>query len=87
VSIALGLPFPLGLGEVGRGGLLPWSWGLNGAFSVVATPLANVIALEWGFERVLLLAAGLYVVSCVTFPRSGRSPAWQDIPAPSRDAV
>ena len=87
VSIALGLPFPLGLGAVGRGGMLPWGWGLNGAFSVVATPLANLIALESGFGRVLLLAAALYVVSYVTFPRSRRSLAWQDIPAPSRDAA
>jgi hypothetical protein len=82
VSLALGLPFPLGLGAVGRGGLLPWSWGLNGAFSVVATPLANVIALESGFTRVLLLAAGLYVLSYLAFPRLRRSLAWQDVPSP-----
>ena len=82
LSVALGLPFPLGLGAVGRGGLLPWAWGLNGAFSVVATPLANVIALQWGFARVLFLAAALYVISYLAFPRLQRSLAWQDIPAP-----
>ncbi len=87
VSLALGLPFPLGLSTVGRGGLLPWSWGLNGAFSVVATPLANLIALQWGFQRVLLLAAGLYLVSFLSFPGLRRSLAWQDIPAPSHDAA
>ena len=52
------------------GGVLPWAWGLNGAFSVVATPLANLIAREAGFSRVLLCAALLYVVALVTFPRS-----------------
>ena len=48
VSLALGLPFPLGLARVGNGGVLPWAWGLNGAFSVVATPLANLVAREAG---------------------------------------
>src|SRR6185437_12161021 len=56
VSLALGVPFPLGLSRAGSGGLLPWAWGLNGAFSVVATPLANLIARELGFSRVLLSA-------------------------------
>ena len=60
VSMALGLPFPLGLSRAGTGGFLPWAWGLNGAFSVVATPLANLIAREAGFSRVLLCAAILY---------------------------
>ena len=31
-----------------HGAVLPWAWGLNGAFSVVATPLANLLAREWG---------------------------------------
>jgi hypothetical protein len=87
ISVALGLPVPLGQSRTGSGGLLPWAWGLNGAFSVVATPLANLIALGWGFKRVLLLAAGLYVVSYLTFPRVHRSLAWQDISAPSRDVA
>ena len=68
VSLALGLPFPLGLSRAGTGGMLPWAWGLNGAFSVVATPLANLIARDAGFSRVLLCAAILYVVALLTFP-------------------
>ena len=83
VSVALGLPFPLGLARTGSGGLLPWAWGLNGAFSVVATPLANLIALEDGFSRVLLSAALLYVLCCISFPSRRESVAWQDISATS----
>jgi len=67
-SLALGLPFPLGLARTGTGGMLPWAWGLNGAFSVVATPLANLIAREQGFFSVLLYAAILYVIALVAFP-------------------
>ena len=76
VSVLLGLPFPLGLSRAGTGGLLPWAWGLNGAFSVVATPLANLIARESGFERVLLCAAILYGVALLSFPMTRRRPAW-----------
>ncbi|MDR3537790.1 MAG: hypothetical protein P4L71_14930, partial [Acetobacteraceae bacterium] len=68
VSLALGLPFPLGLAHTGRCGFLPWAWGLNGAFSVVATPLANLIAREAGFGRVLLCAAVLYGIALISFP-------------------
>ena len=92
VSVALGLPFPLGLARAGAssGALLPWAWALNGAFSVVATPLANLIAVQSGFDRLLVLAAVLYVIVLRRLPsfqkvdRSGslhprtdtRGPSW-----------
>ena len=85
VSVALGLPFPLGLARTG-GGMLPWAWGLNGAFSVVATPLANLIAREAGFSRVLLIAALLYVFALATFPATKASRAWQALATGSRAA-
>jgi hypothetical protein len=86
VSLALGLPFPLGLAHAGSGGFMPWAWALNGAFSVVATPLANVIAREAGFSRVLIGAAILYGVAYIAFPaaRTRKSTKWQDLAAPSR---
>jgi hypothetical protein len=73
-SVALGLPFPLGLSRTGSGGFLPWAWGLNGAFSVVSTPLANLLAIQAGYDRVLLAALVLYVTCVVAFPRLRRSP-------------
>ncbi|MFO1027747.1 MAG: hypothetical protein U1E70_21430 [Acetobacteraceae bacterium] len=76
VSLALGMPFPLGLSRAGTGGFLPWAWGLNGAFSVVATPLANIIAREAGLNWVLLLSAILYAVAAVTFPTLRTRSAW-----------
>jgi hypothetical protein len=85
-SIALGLPFPLGLTRTGSSGLLPWAWGLNGAFSVVATPLANLIAREAGFSRVLLSAGVLYVIALVMFPATRKNRAWHLLSARSRAA-
>ncbi len=82
VSIALGLPFPLGLARAGAsgGGLLPWAWGLNGAFSVVATPLANLLAVQAGFDRVLLVAALFYVIMFLAYPSVRKSVQWQPSP-------
>ncbi len=92
VSVALGLPFPLGLGRLERAagpdapfgsqsgnqsgnqsGALPWAWALNGAFSVVATPLANLIVLEQGHARVFQAAFLLYLVAAASFPRATRT--------------
>jgi hypothetical protein len=83
VSVALGLPFPLGLNQTGSTGFLPWAWGLNGAFSVVATPLANLIAREAGFMWVLFCAAILYCIALITFPAMRKTSVWHEIPAPS----
>ena len=90
VSVALGVPFPLGLGAVTGDGaspaLLPWAWGLNGAFSVLATPLANLVAREVGFSRVLLGGTLLYVLAAATFPLARKSLQWQDLSARSHAA-
>ncbi|MCK8786955.1 hypothetical protein M0638_21515 [Roseomonas sp. NAR14] len=68
-SVALGLPFPLGLARAGgMGGLLPWAWALNGAFSVVSTPLANLLAREAGFDVIILTGILLYALAAATFP-------------------
>ena len=82
VSVMLGLPFPLGLARAGAagGGLLPWAWALNGAFSVVATPLANIIAVQYGFNWVLLIAAVLYVGTAIAYPSARKEPQWQPSP-------
>ena len=72
VSLALGLPFPLGLIAVGDGRALPWAWGLNGAFSVVATPLANLMSRDIGFSSLLIAAAGLYALAFLVLPVAAR---------------
>jgi hypothetical protein len=88
VGVALGLPFPLGLARVAeRPRLLPWAWGLNGAFSVLATPLATLLAREGGYTRVLLAAVVIYAVALASFPRTWRHPAWRDVPNPSPDVA
>ncbi len=72
VSLALGLPFPLGLTQIGDGRMLPWAWGLNGAFSVVATPLAGLMSRDIGFSSLLIAAAGLYTMAFLVLPVGAR---------------
>ena len=76
LALALGMPFPLGLGafEGERAAFLPWAWALNGAFSVIATPLANLMAQAEGLRAPLLVAALLYATVWLTYPARER---WQ----------
>jgi hypothetical protein len=76
VSVAMGLPFPLGLEQEQNKFFLAWAWGLNGAFSVVATPLANLVLRDIGLHAVLAGAIVLYVVAATSFPMSRRQQVW-----------
>ncbi len=62
LAFCMGMPFPLGLARLPRGDV-PWAWGVNGCLSVVSAPLAAIAAVEWGFSRVMLLAALAYAVA------------------------
>jgi len=67
LAVALGMPMALGLGRFsGRNlAVLPWAWAINGAGSVIATPLANLLMVEFGYTVLLGLAFALYVmVAC-----------------------
>ncbi len=76
ISFALGRPFPLGITSLGPfpGPLVPWAWAINGAFSVIATPLANIVSVYAGWSLVLAAALLLYGSTLATFPVR-RSPA------------
>jgi hypothetical protein len=70
LGIALGFPFPLGL-TLFRGKnshFLPWAWALNGSFSVVATPLANLLAVSSGYKLVLFVSLIFYIIVYIAFP-------------------
>ena len=65
LAFAMGLPFPLGLRWFGTrsAALVPWAWGVNGCASVLASPLAMIIAMQWGFVLTAAAAAACYVVA------------------------
>ncbi len=68
-SVPLGFFFPLGLSRLPReSGLIPWAWAMNGAFSVVATPLANLVAVSGGYRLLIFLSLILYGLAFLSFP-------------------
>ncbi len=68
--MGVGLPKGIALLEQQAPGLIPWSWGVNGAASVVASILAALLALSFGFTVVLALGAACYVGAWITAVRS-----------------
>ncbi len=65
LAFVMGMPFPLGLAAVQQSqpGLLPWAWGINGCASVLSAILAIILAIEIGFNGVMLCAVILYVIA------------------------
>jgi hypothetical protein len=44
-----------------------WAWGINGSFSVVASVLAPVLGVNLGLSRVLVISAGIYLLTLPAF--------------------
>ncbi len=67
LGLLMGMPFPLGLAWLNKRGpaLIPWAWAINGSASVVASVLAALLALQWGFGLVLWTGFAFYLVALV----------------------
>ena len=62
LGLALGMAMPIGIRRLA--GLHPagvaWAWGINGVMSVLASVLAIVVAINWGFTAATVLALACY---------------------------
>jgi hypothetical protein len=70
LGFCMGMPFPLGLSTY-RGTtspFIPWAWSVNGALSVVATPLATLLAVSLGYTVVFAASVGLYALAALLAP-------------------
>ena len=67
IAFFMGMPFPSGLEQVKAKAapLAPWAWAINGCASVLAPPLATLLAMSMGFQVVMASAAGLYLIAGV----------------------
>jgi len=67
LGLLLGFPFPLGIRLLGLGGedLIPYAYGLNGAFSVLGSVVALILALTYGFTFNVFIAVALYLLAAV----------------------
>jgi hypothetical protein len=61
----MGQPFPLGLrlAEREKLGIIPWSWGVNGAASVLGSAFALACAIAIGYRLTLFAGVAVYLVA------------------------
>ena len=73
-GVLMGMPLPAGirLMAVTHSELVPWAWGINGAFSVIGATLAVFLAMNWGFSVTLLTGAVVYLLAAVLLRSSYR---------------
>lgn len=67
LGVPMGIPFPSALrlaGEHDEQGV-PLLWGVNGAFSVLGSTLAVVMAMTWGFGWAMTSGVALYLILAV----------------------
>jgi hypothetical protein len=65
LAFVMGMPFPLGMAALQQSSpqLIPWAWGINGCASVLSAVLAVLLAIEIGFNGIMLCAVVLYLVA------------------------
>lgn len=63
----MGVFFPIGLWTIQRYGhsLLPIAWASNGFASVIASPLAQILSMSFGFRYLFILSGFLYLVAAI----------------------
>ena len=68
LAFFMGMPFPLGLATLQQtdSNLIPWAWGINGCASVLSAILAVMLAIEIGFNGVMISAVALYILAWVS---------------------
>jgi hypothetical protein len=70
--LLMGIPFPLGIRNLGTRvpDMIPWAWATNGCLSVLAPMVTIMLAMAVGFNAVLWIGAGAYLLAFLTFPTS-----------------
>jgi spermidine synthase len=76
VALVMGTMFPLGLRTIARedNAQIAWAWGANGFASVVAVPVAALIAVETGSRMLLAVAAIAYFGAALLARRQVTNP-------------
>jgi hypothetical protein len=85
VVLAVGLISPLGvcLGafvptalerlKVTAPSYVPWAWGINGIFSVLAPVLSVAFSMTWGIGALLVAAIPVYLVTAASLPSESKA--------------
>jgi hypothetical protein len=54
---------------------VPWAWGINGMFSVLAPLLSVAVSMTWGISALFLATVPLYLLVGWVYPPPAVSPA------------
>jgi hypothetical protein len=70
----MGMAFPLGIKKASYHDSAPtaWYWGINGAFSVISSVLAVVVAVFWGVTVTLVAGLAAYIVALAALSFNAR---------------
>jgi len=71
IGLLLGAFLPAGLEQLKAAApaYVPWAWGINGIFSVLAPVLAVAVSMTWGMGALLLSALPVYLAAALALPR------------------
>jgi hypothetical protein len=71
LGILLGVPFSTGLRLVSEEAplLVPWSWAVNGFFTVIGSVGAMILGMAFGFTTVLIIAVVCYAAALIAIHR------------------
>ncbi|HAD05085.1 MAG: hypothetical protein A2091_12600 [Desulfuromonadales bacterium GWD2_61_12] len=73
LGLLMGMPMPLGLRLLHADGqLVPWSWGINSATSVLGAIVAVIVAMNFGFIVTLLCGEAIYALALLVVFTTGR---------------
>jgi SAM-dependent methyltransferase len=68
IGFLMGIPFPLGIKRLtDNQEMIPLAWASNGGMSVIGSIIAIVLAMQYGFSFVAVIAAGLYLGAMFCF--------------------
>jgi SAM-dependent methyltransferase len=68
IGFLMGMPFPLGIKRLSnRPEMIPIAWASNGGMSVIGSIIAIVLAMQYSFSFVAVIAAGLYLGAMFCF--------------------
>lgn len=89
IGFLMGIPFPAGIqwlqsnyaneGAINEHPKIPWVWATNGAASVVASVLAALVGLTFGFDWALRLGALFYASALLTVLSHSKQAAHQSL--------
>lgn len=74
----MGMLFPLGVKSLGKTDslrLIPWMWGVNSGFSVLASILSLYLSMDWGFTLAWYVFTAVYLLASFCMRMTARRAA------------